>query len=178
MAWSKAAAQAAGRKAGGDRGDGMPRVTKRYLASVNELPWPVVFEGLGLQAPRFSPNAGGFMMKCSRYDRKASLRFDHRGFFHCFRCGCSGDVFGFVLRFLASDGQHHTFRSGGNPFSPQKSVLEPRAYSKAIRHFAQAHGIGSNQRTGAVDGIVACQGSGESRNGKGKVTNVSAIHGH
>ena len=127
----------------------MPRVTKSYLAQVNDLPWPVVLEGLGLHAPAHSPDSGGFMMRCRRNDRTASLRFDHRGFFHCFSCGGSGDVFGFVLRFLATGGKHHTYgfpEAVHDPFArPTASVLQPRAYSNAIRHLNRAHGIGARK---------------------------------
>lgn len=123
----------------------MPRLTKRYLSEINALPWPVVLQGLGVTAPSHNPDAGGFTMACRKSDRSPSLRFDRRGFFHCFSCGGCGDVYGFVLRFLATDGGHHDFKFapyGSNPFSRPKLVIEPRAHSQAINHFARIHAIG------------------------------------
>lgn len=129
----------------------MPRLTRRYLSEINALPWPTVLQGLGVTAPAHQTGASAFMMACRAADRSPSLRFDKRGFFHCFSCGGSGDVFGFVLRYLATGGAHHDFRfaaHSSDPFSPAKAVLEPRAYSQAIKHFAQTHAIGRRAPAG------------------------------
>lgn len=122
----------------------MPRLTRRYLSEINALPWPTVLQGLGVTAPAHQPGASAFMMACRAADRSPSLRFDRRGFFHCFSCGGNGDVFGFVLRYLATSGAHHDLKFApyaADPFSHAKPVLEPRAYSRAIKHFAQKHAI-------------------------------------
>lgn len=129
----------------------MPRLTRRYLSKINALPWPTVLQGLGITAPAHQIDASAFTMACRAADRSPSLRFDRRGFFHCFSCGGSGDVFGFVLRYLATGGAHHDFRCAAHrtdPFSPAKSVLEPRAHSQAIKHFARIHAIGRRAPAG------------------------------
>ncbi|BCB21874.1 CHC2 zinc finger domain-containing protein [Bosea sp. ANAM02] len=123
----------------------MPRLTRRYLAEINALPWPTVLQGLGVTPPKHDLGATAFMMSCSANDRSPSMRFDRRGFFHCFSCGGSGDVFGFVLRYLATEGAHHDYKFSpyaADPFSRGKRVIEPRAHSQAINHFARKHAIG------------------------------------
>ena len=126
----------------------MPRPPRRYLAEINALRGPTVLQGLGLTAPRHEAGASAFMMSCKASDRSPALRFDRRGFFHCFSWGGNGDVFGFVLRYLATGGAHHNFKFApyaADPFTPAKRVLEPRAYSQAIQHFARTHAIGRRE---------------------------------
>lgn len=138
---------AACRKAGRDLGRlTVPRISKAYLARIDALPWPSVLGSLGITPPREARNPS-FFMRCGPQDRTPSLRFDAGGRYHCFRCGCNGSKFNFVLSYLATGGhtiwhvEDDPFDRNGQISSRHRSVFTPKAYRAAIRHFAATHAI-------------------------------------
>lgn len=129
----------------------MARLNDGYVRALDALPWPVVLAGVGIMAPKHA-DGGAFHMLCRPgIERKPSLRFYPNGTFHCHSCGDRGNVFTFVLRYLATGGHRHSV-DPGDPFDPVTDTLNPSischttsAYRKAFRHFERRHGISARR---------------------------------